>query len=224
MALTTLVFDAYGTLFDVAGAARLAAADTPALADVWPALAADWRAKQLEYTWLRAITGDYLDFAGVTADALDWAMARHDVQAGLRQRLLDLYDRLPAFPEVAAMLEQLQGQARLAILSNGTPAMLAAAVSHAGLTGRFAAVLSVDDLRTYKPADVVYDLVQRQMGVPRSEVMFVSSNGWDVAGAARYGFHTVWVNRTGLPVDRLGVQPERTLTDLTTLPRIWNSR
>jgi 2-haloacid dehalogenase len=223
MALTILVFDAYGTLFDVAGAARIAAADTPALADVWPRLAADWRAKQLEYTWLRAITGDYRDFAGVTADALDWAMEQHTVDPALRQRLLDLYDILPAFPEVSAVLQAVQGHARLAILSNGTPAMLTAAVNHAGLAGYFESMLSVDPLRTYKPADVVYDLVQRQLGVPRAEVMFISSNGWDVAGATRYGFSTIWVNRSGLPVDRLTVQPGRIVTDLTTLPAIWNA-
>jgi 2-haloacid dehalogenase len=223
MALTTLVFDAYGTLFDVAGAARIAAADVPALTDLWPRLAADWRAKQLEYTWLRGITGAYRDFAGVTADALDWAMERHGLDPALRPRLLDLYNILPAYAEVPAVLAQLHGKARLAILSNGTPAMLTAAVTHAGLAGWFEALLSVDPLRTYKPADKVYDLVQGQLGVPRHEVMFISSNGWDVAGAARYGFHTVWVNRTGLPVDRLTVTPHHTITDLTALPAIWNT-
>jgi 2-haloacid dehalogenase len=221
MTLTTLVFDAYGTLFDVAGAARQAAAETPALSELWPRLAAEWRAKQLEYTWLRAITGDYRDFAGVTADALDWAMERHGVEAALRGRLLALYDVLPAFAEVPGVLAQLQGQARLAILSNGTPAMLAAAVSHAGLDGVFEAVLSVDALRTYKPAEAVYDMVQANMGVARSEAMFVSSNGWDAAGAARYGFRTVWVNRMGLPGDRLGAGPWQTVPDLSALPAIW---
>jgi 2-haloacid dehalogenase len=224
MALTTLVFDAYGTLFDVAGAARALASSEPRLAGQWPQLAADWRAKQLEYTWLRAITGDYRDFAGVTADALDWAMERQAIDASLRQPLLDLYDVLPAFPEVPGVLAALADNARLAILSNGTPAMLASAVEHAGLAGRFEAVLSVDHLRTYKPAEVVYDIVQGQMGVRRNEVMFISSNGWDVAGATRYGFHTVWVNRSGLPVDRLGVQPRRVVADLTALPAIWNAR
>jgi 2-haloacid dehalogenase len=224
MPLTTLVFDAYGTLFDVAGAARIAAQDTPALTDVWPRLAADWRAKQLEYAWLRTITGDYRDFAGVTADALDWAMARHCIDQGLRDRLLALYAILPAFPEVPAMLAQLQGQARLAILSNGTPAMLEAAVSHAGLTGLFEAVLSVDPLRIYKPATVVYDLIQTRMGVARSDVMFISANGWDVAGAARYGFRTVWVNRMGLPVDRLGTEPAQIVADLSVLPALWVAR
>jgi 2-haloacid dehalogenase len=222
MAATTIVFDAYGTLFDVAGAARIAAQDTPSLATIWPLLATDWRAKQLEYTWLRAITHDYRDFAGVTADALDWAMERHGVDNRLRARLLDLYDLLPAFPEVPLMLDQLAGGAQLAILSNGTPAMLAAAIGHAGLEGRFAAILSVDSLRTYKPADAVYGLVAAHLGVASADVVFVSANGWDVAGATRYGFSTIWVNRTGLPVDRLTVQPGRIIPDLATLPTLWN--
>jgi 2-haloacid dehalogenase len=221
LALTTLVFDAYGTLFDVAGAARQLAASEPAITGLWPQLAADWRAKQLEYTWLRAITGDYRDFAGVTADALDWAMERQAINPSLRQPLLDLYDVLPAFPEVPGVLATMAGKARMAILSNGTPAMLASAVGHAGLAGRFEALLSVDHLRTYKPADMVYDLIKAQLGAERDQVMFISSNGWDVAGATRYGFRTVWVNRSGLPVDRLGVQPGRIVADLTALPAIW---
>jgi 2-haloacid dehalogenase len=221
MALTTLIFDAYGTLFDVAGAARIAAAEAPALAGIWPRLAADWRAKQLEYTWLRAIMGDHRDFAGVTADALDWAMAAQGVDAGLRARLLALYDDLPAYAEVPGVLAALPG-ARKAILSNGTPAMLARACASAGIAVHFEALLSVEEVGIYKPATAVYDLVQAQMGVARDQVMFVSSNGWDVAGAARYGFRTVWVNRGGLPVDRLSHAPAHIIPDLTHLPALWS--
>lgn len=221
MALTTLIFDAYGTLFDVAGAARAAAADTPALAGIWPRLAADWRAKQLEYTWLRAVMGDHRDFAGVTADALEWAMAAQGVDAGLRARLLALYDDLPAYPEVPAMLAAMPA-ARKAILSNGTPAMLARACGSAGIADAFAALISVEDVGVYKPATAVYDLVEARLGVTRDRVMFISSNGWDVAGAARYGFRTVWVNRIGAPVDRLSHQPAHVLTDLSELPALWS--
>jgi 2-haloacid dehalogenase len=221
MPLTTLIFDAYGTLFDVAGAARMAAADTPALAGIWPRLSADWRARQLEYTWLRAIMGDHRDFAGVTADALDWAMAAHGIDPRLRARLLALYDNLPAYPEVPGVLAALPG-ARKAILSNGTPAMLACACSSAGIADRFEALISVEKAGIYKPATAVYDLVQAQMGVARDQVMFVSSNGWDVAGAARYGFTTVWVNRAGAPVDRLSHQPAHVIADLTGLPALWS--
>ena len=221
MPLTTLIFDAYGTLFDVAGAARAAAVEAPALAAIWPRLAADWRAKQLEYTWLRAIMGNHRDFAGVTADALDWAMAAQGVDPALRARLLALYDDLPAYPEVPAVLAALAG-AQKAILSNGTPAMLSRACASAGIAGHFAALLSVETVGIYKPATAVYDLVQAQMGVAREQVMFISSNGWDVAGAARYGFTTVWVNRAGLPVDRLSDQPAHIIADLTELPALWS--
>jgi 2-haloacid dehalogenase len=216
-----IVFDAYGTLFDVAGAARMAAVEAPALAAVWPKLAADWRAKQLEYTWLRAIMGDHRDFAGVTADALDWAMAAHRVDPALRARLLALYDDLPAYPEVPTALAAL-ATARKAILSNGTPAMLARACGSAGIAQAFEALISVEDAGVYKPATAVYDLVGARMGVAPDRVMFISSNGWDVAGAARYGFSTVWVNRAGLPVDQLSHKPAHIIGDLTELPALWS--
>jgi 2-haloacid dehalogenase len=222
MALTTLIFDAYGTLFDVAGAARIAAVEAPALAGIWPRLAADWRAKQLEYTWLRAIMGDHRDFARVTADALDWAMAAQGVDPALRARLLALYNVLPAYPEVPGMLAALP-QARKAILSNGTPTMLASACATAGIAGAFEALISVEEVGIYKPATAVYDLVGTHMGAARDQVMFISSNGWDVAGAARYGFRTVWVNRIGLPVDRLSHLPAHIIADLTELPALWRA-
>lgn len=221
MALTTLIFDAYGTLFDVAGAARAAAVEAPALSGIWPRLAADWRAKQLEYTWLRAVMGDHRDFAVVTADALDWAMAAQGVDAGLRARLLALYDDLPAYPEVPSMLAALP-HARKAILSNGTPAMLARACASAGIAAEFEALLSVEEVGIYKPATAVYDLVGARLGVARDEVLFISSNGWDVAGAARYGFRTVWVNRMGAPVDRLSDAPAHIIADLAALPALWS--
>jgi 2-haloacid dehalogenase len=216
------VFDAYGTLFDVAGAARAAAAAPggAAIAALWPRLAEDWRRKQLEYSWLRAITGDHADFARVTADALDWAMAAHGLtDPALRARLLALYDALPAFPEVADTLETLraQGLAR-AILSNGSPAMLDAATRAAGLADRFDAVLSVEAAGIFKPSARVYALVGDRFGTAPGEGLFVSSNGWDVAGAARAGFVTVWVNRAGLPQDRLPHGPAHILPDLSGLP------
>jgi 2-haloacid dehalogenase len=220
MTLTTLVFDAYGTLFDVAGAARLAAAEAPSLTDIWPRLAADWRAKQLEYTWLRAIMGDHRDFAGVTADALDWAMQAQGVDPALRARLIALYDDLPAYPDVPAMLAALP-QARKAVLSNGTPAMLARACATAGIAAHFEALISVEEVGVYKPATAVYDLIGERLHVARDQVMFISSNGWDVAGAARYGFQTVWVNRAGLPVDRLSQTPAHIVADLSALPALW---
>lgn len=215
------VFDAYGTLFDVAGAARLAAAEPAGatLASVWPRLAEDWRRKQLEYTWLRAITGDHTDFARVTADALDWALEAAGLEdEALRARLMALYDELPAYPEVPAILASLRDSGLgLAILSNGSPPMLAAAIRAAGLQDAFDAVLSVEAAGIFKPAAAVYALVGARFGVTPPEVLFVSSNGWDVAGAARFGFATVWVNRAGLPMDRLPHRPVHVLPDLTGL-------
>ncbi len=169
MPISTIVFDAYGTLFDVAGAARLAATEPgqSALAAVWPRLAEDWRRKQLEYTWLRAIMGCHADFASVTADALDWAMeAAGLADAGLRARLLALYDHLPAYPDVPDALDRLAARgATLAILSNGTPAMLAeAATRAAGIGTRFAALLSVEEVGVYKPHTSVYGMVARHLG------------------------------------------------------------
>lgn len=217
------VFDAYGTLFDVTAAARQAAAEpgAEALAPVWPVLAEEWRRKQLEYSWLRAIMGLHADFAEVTAEALDWAMEARGLGADhrLRARLLALYDGLEAYAEVPAVLARLRaGGAKLAILSNGTPAMLSSATASAGIAPLFDAVLSVEEAGIYKPSARVYDLVEARLGLPPREVLFISSNGWDIAGAARFGFQTAWVNRAGLPVDRLPHGPQHILRDLTALP------
>ena len=216
------VFDAYGTLFDVAAAARQAAdaKGGEVLRSLWPQLAEDWRRKQLEYSWLRAIMGAHADFAAVTADALDWAMEARGLGADrkLRAQLLSLYDTLGAYPEVAGVLQALHDKrARLAILSNGSPEMLATAVSSAGIGGLIEAALSVEDVGIFKPATQVYQLVETHLGVPPSQVMFVSSNGWDIAGAARFGFTTTWINRAGLPIDRLPHGPAHILPDLTRL-------
>ena len=213
------VFDAYGTLFDLAGATRAVANGDSQVAPLWPALAEDWRRKQLEYSWLRTIMGAHADFAEVTADALDWALevrGLHD--SALRAALLAAFRRLPCFAEVPAALDALRAHGkRLAILSNGTPDMLTEAVEGAGLAGRFEAVISVEAAGLYKPAAAVYALVEAQTGVPPSRVVFVSSNGWDIAGAARFGFTTAWVNRGAAPIDRLPHGPARIIADLTQL-------
>lgn len=217
-----VVFDAYGTLLDVAGAARAAAAEPGGerLAELWPKLAEDWRAKQLSYTWLRSLMGLYADFAHVTADALDWALDRHGVaDAALRERLLSLYDCLPTYPEVPAVLETLHARGLpTAILSNGTPAMLAAATDAAGITSRIGTILSVERLGIYKPHPSVYALATRRFDCAAHEVLFVSANGWDIAGAAAFGFRTAWVNRAGHPEDRLPARPLHILPDLTGIP------
>lgn len=212
------VFDAYGTLFDVDGAAREAARTDPGLNAVWPALSADWRRKQLEYSWLRAITGDHTDFWQVTCDALDWAAERHGVSAEQAARLAALYRSLPAYPEVPQMLDRLRGQgARTAIYSNGSPKMLSDATNSAGLTQRLDALISVEAVGRFKPAAEGYQLVSDHFDTEPGKITFVSSNGWDVYGATRFGFRTVWVNRAGVPVDRLPARPGHILPDLTGL-------
>ena len=220
------VFDAYGTLFDVTAAARLAAAEPGAevLVGIWAELADKWRRKQLEYSWLRAIMGMHADFAEVTADALDWSMEAHGLGAehALRARLLSLYERLSAYPEVPNVLAALRNKgAKLAILSNGSPEMLAAAVDSAGITGALDAVISVEEVQIFKPAEVVYSLVEKHLNVAPPQVLFISSNGWDVAGASRFGFQTAWVNRSHQPVDRLPHGPRHILRDLTPLPDMF---
>lgn len=221
MTKTAFVFDAYGTLFDVSAAARRAA-DHPAhaaLRPIWPRLSEEWRRKQLEYTWLRSLMGVHADFAAVTADALDWVLQSLGLtDPALRDLLLALYDNLEAYPEVPAVLARLKARgSSLAILSNGTPAMLARATKSAGIDALFDAVISVEEVGTYKPSPPVYALIQSRLGIPPDRVVFVSSNGWDIAGAGQFGLATAWINRTGAPVDRLPHLPERILPDLTGL-------
>ncbi|MEY8801307.1 haloacid dehalogenase type II [Leisingera sp. XS_AS12] len=223
MPITTCIFDAYGTLFDVSAAARQAAAEPEfsRLQDRWAELAQHWRLKQLQYTWLRAITDAHTDFWEVTQDGLDWALEATglDGDAALRLRLLDLYWQLQAYPEVPAMLRALKDAGlNTAILSNGSPAMLDGAVQSAGLAEVLDDVLSVESVGIFKPDARVYDLVGKRFGCAREEVLFVSSNGWDAAGASGYGFVTAWVNRAGEPVDRMPWKPAHELSDLTTIP------
>ena len=223
MAITTCIFDAYGTLFDVSAAARQAAEEPGGekLARHWPQLAADWRMKQLQYSWLRAITGHHTDFWTVTQDGLDWALEAQglDGDDALRERLLALYWQLQAYPEVPAMLAALKETGlNTAILSNGSPDMLSGAVQSAALSEVLDDVLSVESVGIFKPAPQVYDMVLQRFGVAKEHVLFVSSNGWDAGAAAAYGFVTAWVNRAGEPVDRLPGRPDHILSDLSAIP------
>lgn len=218
------IFDAYGTLFDVNAAARNLAGEPgwEGFAEIWPQVARDWRLKQLNYTWLRAITGAHADFWRVTEDSLDWSLEAAGLSdPALRDRLLALYRRLEAYPEVPAMLARLK-EARLAtgILSNGSPDMLDSAVEHAGIGESLDSILSVEAVGVFKPAREVYDLVGRVHGVPPGDVLFVSSNGWDAACAAGYGFKTAWINRGNEPMERMPWSPNWSLPDLTGVPEI----
>ena len=224
MPIKTCVFDAYGTLFDVAAAAREAAAEPgrEAFAAIWPKVANDWRLKQLQYTWLRAITKAHTDFWQVTQEGLDWALEASGLDdPELRERLLQLYWELSAYPEVPNMLKSLKDQGfETAILSNGSPDMLKGAVDSAGVSALLDDVLSVESVGIFKPDHSVYELVTDRFKCARDEVLFVSSNGWDAAGAAGFGFTTVWVNRAGEPMDRLPWTPHHVLSDLTAIPDI----
>lgn len=225
MAITTCVFDAYGTLFDVSAAARQAAQEPAftAIRDDWMVLAEHWRLKQLQYSWLRAVAGAHTDFWEVTQNGLDWALEKtgHDGDGALRERLLALYWELQAYAEVPEVLHSLRHAGlNTAILSNGSPEMLAGAVESAGITDLLDACLSVESVGVFKPAAKVYDLVGAHFGCRKEQVLFVSSNGWDAAAATGYGFTTAWVNRSGDPMDRLPWTPAHVLRDLTGIPAL----
>ena len=213
-----VVFDAYGTLFDVA-AVRAAGAGIAAEPAAFVAL---WRAKQLEYAFLRSLMGRYADFAQVTRDALRYAAAATSTSLApaAEAALLDAWFAVAPFPDAEPALRALKARGlTLAILSNGTPAMLERLVRATGLQTVFDQLLSVDAVRRYKPDPAVYALVD-QLGVARAEVLFVSSNGWDAAGARAFGLRVCWVNRAGAPPDELGHPPDYTVASLSDLPAL----
>jgi 2-haloacid dehalogenase len=213
------VFDAYGTLFDVhsvIAACRELAPDAPALSETW-------RAKQLEYTWLRALMGKYEDFWSVTDAALRFALRRHGITVDNVQhtRLLEEYYRLATYPEVPVALNSLR-QYPLAVLSNGAPRMLREVIVHNNLQEIFTQVLSVDPLRTFKPDPIVYELAPTRLGVAKEALVFVSSNAFDVIGAKAFGFQVAWINRGNAPLDDLGFQPDVEIQRLDQLPQSFN--
>jgi 2-haloacid dehalogenase len=210
------VFDAYGTLFDVHSAVRRHAQalgpDATAFSDLW-------RVKQLEYTWVRSLAGRYRDFAALTEEALDFCFARFPaVDRGLKLELLEAYRRLDCFPEVPAVLTALkQNGARIAILSNGTPAMLAEATAAAGIGSLIDDVFSVDTLNIYKTAPAAYALVTKALGLLPEEIAFQSSNRWDIAGAKAFGFTCHWINRSNAPDEYAELAPDGVFPNLERL-------
>ena len=211
-----VVFDAYGTLFDVHSAVMRHAGDVGAVA---PAFSAHWRMKQLEYTWVLSLMGEYRPFWALTGEALDHALSTFPaVDRALREPLMQAYRGLSAYVEVANVLSALRKSGlKTAILSNGDRQMLADAVASAGLNAEFDAVISVDDAGVFKTSSRTYALVEAQLGVTPADTVFVSSNRWDVAGASRFGFATIWCNRTGQPDEYPDFAPQmtvRTLEDL----------
>lgn len=213
MSHTTYVFDAYGTLFDVHAAVRH---HIEAVGPDAAAFSETWRAKQLEYSWTRALMGRYRDFWALTEEALDFCFGKYpSADRSLKPALLDAYMALDAYPEVHGVLKQLKEKGmRLAILSNGSPKMLDAAVQSAGLSTILDDVFSVDELETFKSDPQVYDMVTTQYRVFPEAVSFQSSNRWDIAGAQAFGFRCVWINRAEQPDEYLDLKPAAVLKDL----------
>ncbi|HEY8342489.1 MAG TPA: haloacid dehalogenase type II [Calditerricola sp.] len=211
-----VVFDAYGTLFDVQEA--VAALCERRFPGYGKTISDMWRRKQLEYTWLCSLMGQYRDFWRLTDDALGYALTVLGLEAtpDVRRGLLEGYRTPPPYPDACRALEAMANKT-LAILSNGTAEMLRAAVANAGLSERFAAVISVDEVRVYKPHPDVYARVLTRLGVAKEDVLFVTANAWDAAGAKQFGFRVCWVNRFGLPFDEGLAVPDRVIERLDQL-------
>jgi 2-haloacid dehalogenase len=212
-----LVFDAYGTLFDVHAPVRN---EREALGERADGFSSLWRSKQLEYTWLRSLMGRHADFWQVTREALEYAMAAYALEnAGLRERLLGGYLELETYPEVRGVLAAVKNAGkRTAILSNGSPEMLRSAVAASEIGTFLDFVLSVEEVQVFKPDPRVYRLASEKLGVEPSSVAFLSSNAWDVAGASTFGFRTIWVNRFDQERERLPGRPDFEMKTLESLP------
>ncbi len=213
--IKALVFDAYGTLFDVHSVIALCDELFPGQG---AQLSQTWRAKQLEYTWLKSLMGRYEDFGKVTEAALKFACKslKLDCPPESRKRLMQAYLHLETYPEVKEALAALS-HCKLAILSNGSPGMLKALVRNNGLTKAFDKVISVDEVKIYKPSPKVYALALKKLKVKKSEIGFVSSNFWDICGASSFGLRTFWINRAGNPQDELGFKLYAVVSRLTDL-------
>jgi 2-haloacid dehalogenase len=211
MSIEALVFDAYGTLYDVHSVVRRCETCFPGKGAQLSQL---WRSKQLEYTWQRSLMQRYVPFSTVTRDALAYSCALLGLDAAPHlETLMAEYLALAPFPEVPKALSRLT--MKKAILSNGSPDLLQPLVRSSGL--RFDAVISVDELKVYKPAPQVYELAVRTLDTPKERIGFVSSNCWDALGAKSFGFHVYWINRSDAPVDRLGFMPDREIRSLAEL-------
>lgn len=211
------IFDAYGTLFDVHSAVKRYSGQ---LGEQAQAISQLWRQKQLEYTWLRSLIGDYVDFSRIVCDALDYALASYRINDGaLRGRLLRAYNELDCYPEVPAVLQALKARGLpIGLLSNGTRKMLEANITATDLTSLIDDIITVEPARIYKPSPRVYELAIDRYGPPPAGISFQSSNAWDVAGAAYFGLHSIWINRAQQPAELLPGHARVELSDLTRLP------
>ena len=213
-----IVFDAYGTLFDVNSAAEKCKGK---IGDKWEAFSYFWRATQLEYTWLRSLMKRHKDFWQITEESLDKSMKVFNIDKNMKNELLNLYKILSPYPEVKEILENLKDKNfKLAILSNGTPALLKGLVKNNNLNDLFDDLFSIEEVKIYKPDSKVYDLPVKKYKVKPEEIVFLSANTWDVSGGGNYGYNSIWVNRSNHTFDKLDYSPIKELKDLKGLLEI----
>jgi len=209
--IKAIIFDAYGTLFDVNSAAEKC---KDKIGDKWEPFANYWRTTQLEYTWLRSLMGRHKDFWQVTEDSLDKSMKAFSIDLSMRNELLNLYKVLSPFKEVPEVLKTLKKKFKLAILSNGTPSLLNELVNSNNLNGIFNDLFSIEQVGVYKPDSKVYDIPINKYLIQRDEVVFLSANTWDVSGAGNYGYKAIWINRNNNIFDNLDYKPNFEIKDL----------
>ena len=213
--IKAIIFDAYGTLFDVNSAAEKC---KNKIGDKWESFANFWRNTQLEYTWLRSLMGRHKDFLQITEDSLDKSMKVFKIDSSLRHELLNLYKVLSPFKEVQETLKMLkQKKYKLAILSNGTPSLINELVKNNNLENLFDDIFSIENVGVYKPSSQVYDLPVKKYNIKKNEVAFLSANTWDVSGGGNYGYKAIWVNRNNDIFDNLDYKPEFEIKDLSGL-------
>ena len=215
MKTKAVVFDAYGTLFDVNSAAKKC---KDKIGAKWEAFANFWRTTQLEYTWLRSLMRRHKNFWAVTEDSLDKSMRVFNIDKRMKNELLNLYKILSPYPEVRGVLEKLKKKNfKLAVLSNGTPALLNGLVESNKLSYLFDDLFSIEEVKIYKPDSRVYEIPVKKYNVKVSEITFLSANTWDVSGGGNYGYNSIWVNRNKLKFDILDYQPKNEINNLTQL-------
>ena len=213
--IKAIIFDAYGTLFDVNSAAEKCRSK---IGDKWESFANYWRKTQLEYTWLRSLMGRHKDFWQITEDSLDKSMQAFNIDKAMRNELLDLYKILSPYPEVKETLEKLKEKKyKLAILSNGTPSLLNELVKSNDLQNLFDDIFSIEEVKIYKPSSKVYDMPVKKYSIKNEEVAFLSANTWDVSGGGNYGFTSIWVNRNKNIFDNLDYKPKNEISGLNQL-------
>ena len=213
--IKAIIFDAYGTLFDVNSAAEKC---KDKIGDKWESFANHWRTTQLEYTWLRSLMKRHKDFWQVTEDSLDKSMKAYDIDSSMRNELLDLYKILSTFKEVPEVLKSLKEKDfKLTILSNGTPALLDQLVKSNNLDNLFDDLFSIEEVGVYKPDSKVYDIPIKKYNIKKNEVAFLSANTWDISGGGNYGYNSIWVNRNNNTFDNLDYVPKHQIKDLSKL-------